>query len=151
MNKSRNKHHGSAAMSSYKALFLLLILAVSVSCSSGKEEVVSAESLRGGETRETLPAYYFTGDTAEAYKAAAEIPEVLDSLYCYCDCEKHMGHKSLLTCYVDQHGAYCDICINEAIMAKEMHLQGADVQTIRKVVDEKFSKIRDARKKQMRK
>ena len=145
MDKSRNKQHGVSVMRLYKVLFLLLILVVSVSCTSGKEEAVSESDLRGGETRETLPPYYFTGDTAKAYKVAQEIPEVLDSLYCYCDCQKHSGHKSLLTCFVDQHGAYCDICINEAIMAGEMHSEGVDIKTIRKVVDKKFSRIRDAR------
>jgi hypothetical protein len=161
MNMSRNKHHGRTVAIICKTLFLLLILTVSYSCTGEKKEAAAPESsapkavestgLRGGETRETLPPYYFTGETAKAYKIAQEIPEVLDSLYCYCECEKHMGHKSLLTCYVDQHGAYCDICINEAIMASEMHKEGADIETIRKVVDEKFSKIRDDRMKMMRK
>ena len=62
-----------------------------------------------------------------------------------------MGHMSLLTCFVDQHGAYCDICINEALMAKEMHSAGADIPTIRKAVDKKFKKIYDERTKMMRK
>ncbi|MBE9528606.1 MAG: hypothetical protein IME99_05155 [Proteobacteria bacterium] len=146
-----------------KTLFLLLILFVSFSCTGEKKEAATSEpvaakavaatvkDLRGGETRETLPPYYFTGETAKAYKIAQEIPEVLDSLYCYCDCKKHMGHKSLLTCYVNEHGAYCDICINEALTAAQMHADGADIETIRKVVDETFSKIRDDRMKQMRK
>ncbi len=150
MDKSRNISHGKGAVRLCKTLFLLLILFVSVSCSSGKEEVAQPADLRGGETRDTLPPYYFTGDTAAAYKAAKDIPEVLDSLYCYCDCKKNMGHKSLLTCYVNKHGAYCDICINEALMAKRMHSEGADAATIRKAVDKKFKKIHDQRMKQMR-
>jgi hypothetical protein len=163
MDMNRNKLQGSAVESISKALFLLLILFVSVSCSGEKREAgtekpaavkaaaATVKDLRGGEARETLPPYYFTGETAEAYKVAQELPEVLDSLYCYCDCEKHMGHKSLLTCFVDQHGAYCDICINSALMAGQMNADGADIATIRKVVDETFSKIRDDRMKQMRK
>lgn len=161
MDMNRNKLQGRAVESISKALFLLLILFVSVSCSGEKREAekpaatkaatATVKDLRGGESRETLPPYYFTGATAEAYKVAQELPEVLDSLYCYCDCEKHMGHKSLLTCFVDQHGAYCDICINEALTAGQMHADGDDIATIRKVVDDTFSKIRDDRMKQMRK
>jgi hypothetical protein len=34
---------------------------------------------------------------------AREIPDVLNQLYCYCECDKHRGHKSLLSCYTDGH------------------------------------------------
>ena len=33
----------------------------------------------------------------------ARDPDVLDRLYCYCECDKHLGHKSLLSCYTDGH------------------------------------------------
>lgn len=100
----------------------------------------SADSLRGGETRATLSPSSFTGPAAIAYQIAQEIPEVLDSLYCYCDCEKHFDHKSLLTCYVDEHALHCDVCMDEAFMAYELHKQGKDIKEIRKTVDEKFSR-----------
>lgn len=118
------------------AAALLLLLA---SCQAGGGGV-DAASLRGGETRATMNPDYFNGYTAEAYRIAKEIPEVLDSLYCYCDCAKHSGHKSLLTCYVNTHAAYCDICMAEAFMAAEMHSAGADAVAIRKAVDEKYSR-----------
>ena len=126
--------------------FLAIIMAVGLvaslaSCSTGSETTIDPASLRGGETRETLPPMYFTGAAAEAYRVAKEIPEVLDSLYCYCDCEKHSGHKSLLACYVDEHAQYCDICINEALLAYDLHKKGYDVVSIRKTVDETFSGI----------
>lgn len=123
------------ALAVVAALFLL------ASCQSSSTGPTDAAALRGGETQATLSPAYFSGRTAVAYRAAKEIPEVLDSMYCYCDCKKHSGHKSLLSCYVDTHGAYCDICIEEAVMAYEMHKDGADVLTIRKAVDERFSRI----------
>jgi hypothetical protein len=52
-----------------------------------------------------LPAAQFTGRTREAYQAAAEIPDVLAGLRCYCGCDKSLGHRSLLDCFVDDHGA----------------------------------------------
>jgi hypothetical protein len=114
-----------------------------VSCKG--DPAMDPAMLRGGETRETLSPYYFNGQVARAYEIAREIPEVIDSLYCYCDCKKHMGHKSLLTCYVDQHAVRCDLCLDEVYMASELHSQGADVVAIRKAVDKKFSRIRDQR------
>ena len=118
---------------------LLFVLASSVFI-AGCGKAVDPASLRGGETRETLSPAYFTGKEAKAYAIAKEIPEILDSLYCYCDCEKHFGHKSLLTCYVDLHAKYCDVCMDEALTAYDLHKQGYDVLSIRKAVDEKFGK-----------
>jgi hypothetical protein len=130
--------------------FLVVVLALGTvltlaSCKGDETKVPDPALLRGGETRATLSPYYFNGQIAAAYKIAAEIPEVIDSLYCYCDCKKHMGHKSLLTCYVDTHAVRCDICLDEVYMAAELHNQGTDVAAIRKAVDKKFSKIRSQR------
>jgi len=117
-------------------LFLALGLVFTLSSCNSKGDV---KSLRGGEVRATLSPTEFSGETARAYQIAKEIPEVLDSMYCYCECEKHFGHKSLLTCYVDEHAAHCDICMNEAFMAYELHRQGKDIKTIREAVDARFS------------
>lgn len=114
----------------------LLFFLTSCTTQSG----VDAASLRGGETRETLPAYYFSGVVAEAYRIAAEIPEVIDSLYCYCHCKENFGHKSLLTCYVDDHAARCGVCIDEAVAASRMHAEGRSIPEIRKAVDRTFSR-----------
>jgi hypothetical protein len=57
------------------------------------------------ETRPTLDPAQFVGKAAAAHKVAREIPDVLDQLYCYCGCDKHQGHKSLLSCYTDGHAA----------------------------------------------
>lgn len=110
-----------------------------VSC--GAKTDTGEASLRGGETRETLSPALFYGATADAYRIAKEIPEVLDSLHCYCECKKNFGHKSLLTCYVDEHAKHCDVCLDEAFMAYELYRQGKDVKTIRSAVDQRFSQI----------
>ena len=47
----------------------------------------------------------FVRQIARAYQVAQEIPEILDQLYCYCECDKHLGHHSLLSCFVDSHAA----------------------------------------------
>ena len=55
------------------------------------------------ETRPTLSPARFVGKAARAHQIAQEIPEILDRLYCYCECDKHQGHKSLLSCFTDGH------------------------------------------------
>ena len=57
------------------------------------------------ETKTPLSPVRFVGKTERAYQVAQEIPEVLDQLYCYCQCDKHVGHLTLLSCYTDNHAA----------------------------------------------
>lgn len=95
-------------------------------------------ALRGGEIRPTLEPAYFGGKAGEAYRAAREIPDVLDHLYCYCECEVNQGHKSLKTCYVDLHAANCGICQDEAILARKLHHKGMTILQIRQAVDKAY-------------
>lgn len=94
----------------------------------------------GGEKKPILSPELFKGKTAYTYQIAKEMPDVLDSLYCYCHCQKHSGHKSLLSCYADKHAAFCDVCQNEAIMAYELYKQGKDIQTIKSAIDKEFGR-----------
>ncbi len=57
------------------------------------------------ETRPTLDPARFVGKAAITHQIARDIPDVLDQLYCYSQCDKHVGHKSLLSCYTDGHAA----------------------------------------------
>lgn len=75
---------------------------------------------------------------AEVYDMAAEIPHVLDGLYCHCDCSKHSNHRSLLTCFEDDHGAACDVCLTEAALAHRMTNEGRSLREIRKAVDDLY-------------
>ena len=108
--------------------------------SNHSEDITDLASIKGGETRPTMSPVRFTGKTALAYEIAKTIPEVLDHIHCYCECKKYHNHKSLLTCYVTEHGAECDICIDEAIRAYELYKEGKDILTIRKTIDKEFSR-----------
>jgi len=57
------------------------------------------------EDRPTLSPLRFSGTFRMAYEVARAIPEVLDQLYCYCRCQENLGHKNLLSCYVDTHAS----------------------------------------------
>jgi hypothetical protein len=79
-----------------------------------------------------------TPGAAEAYAAAREAAATLDGVYCYCDCSKHARHRSLLTCFESEHGAYCDICMGEAMLASGMAKQGKSLTEIRTAIDRQF-------------
>lgn len=97
---------------SIQRLFVLSLLFMFFSVGAEavqKQGAVSKdESLRMGETRTTLdPGQFKDARVKEAYRIAKEIPWVLDSIYCYCMCKESPAfrHKSLLSCYVDNHAA----------------------------------------------
>jgi len=94
----------------------------------------------GGEKRPTMLPGYFIGKTARSYKVAKEIPQVLDKIYCYCRCQDNHGHKSLLTCFVDRHGSQCGICMDEALMAYDLHKKGYSTEEIVSKIDSTFDK-----------
>ncbi len=68
----------------------------------------------------TLPPKEFFGKTREAYLVAKTIPQTLAQLPCYCHCDQGFGHKSLHTCFVDDHAAHCAVCVDEALLAFQL-------------------------------
>jgi hypothetical protein len=80
----------------------------------------------------TLAAAGFVGKQKLAYQAAAEIPQTLAQLPCYCYCDRGFGHKSLHSCFVDDHASHCAVCVDEALLAyrlqKEEKLSPAQIR-----------------------
>ncbi len=98
-----------------------------------------AQTLTSSALPTPLPAELFRGQAREAYKAAAEIPDVFAGLACYCGCNKSYGHRHLLDCFTDDHGATCSHCINEALDAHSLFMTGTPPDEIRKFIDQKYS------------
>lgn len=69
----------------------------------------------------TLAPEKFTGLTRDAYRAVREIPVTIAQLPCYCHCDRGFGHKSLHSCFEDEHASHCAVCVNEALLA--LHLE----------------------------
>jgi hypothetical protein len=92
-------------------LSLVLVAAVAVIGIQSKSGDQSSDgdnvSMRRGETRATLSPETFSDPfIAGTYQIAKDIPHVLDSLFCYCYCDRDpFHHVSLLSCYVDKHAA----------------------------------------------
>ena len=76
----------------------------------------------------------------DAYAAAREIPEVLDGVYCHCDCaDRHSNLRSLLSCYETEMPMHCGVCSGEARTALRLHKQGKTLDQIRAAIDKQFS------------
>jgi Protein of unknown function with PCYCGC motif len=87
----------------------------------------------------TLPAEDFTGKTRAAYRVAKEIPETLAQLPCYCHCDRGMGHKSLHSCFEDDHAAHCAVCVDEALLADRLQKSGLTPAQIREKIVAQYS------------
>jgi hypothetical protein len=89
--------------------------------------------------RPVLNPLMFIGTVREAYIVAEQTPWLLAQLWCYCGCDKTSGHKSLLDCYRDYHGATCAICTGEALEANQLFNQGSPVEQIRDALRARFA------------
>jgi len=91
-------------------------------------------------TRSVYSAAHFAREprVREVYREAADVPVVLDGLYCHCRCSQHSGHYSLRDCFATDHAAYCDICLSEAAMAFQMTKTGKSLRAIRHAIDELY-------------
>ena len=85
-----------------------------------------------------------------AYRFAAEHPEILTYIPCFCGCER-MGHHGNEDCFVkaraangdvvqwEDHGMECNVCLDVATQAMQMHASGASVRDIRAAVEAKWT------------
>lgn len=96
--------------------------------------------VRGVPIPKTLPPEQFkVVKTRASYRVAGEIPQVLMQLPCYCWCDR-IDHKSLLNCFVDNHGEYCGICQDSALWADKRLKERASAETIRQEVIANYSR-----------
>ena len=85
------------------------------------------------------------------YTFAAEHPEVLSYVPCFCGCER-AGHRGNDDCFVktrnaegdvtewEPHGLDCAVCLDVANEAMQMHSSGASVRDIRATIEKKWAK-----------
>ena len=86
----------------------------------------------------------------DAYIFAAQNPDVLEYVPCFCGCETR-GHKRNADCFVqsrnpdgsvrewDTHGMACIICVDVARDAMQLNASGARVSDIRAAVESKYA------------
>jgi hypothetical protein len=85
-----------------------------------------------------------------AYLFAAEHPEILSYVPCFCGCER-AGHRGNEDCFVsnrnlngdvtdwEPHGLDCQVCIDVATMARQMFTSGASVKEIRASIESRYA------------
>jgi hypothetical protein len=88
--------------------------------------------------------------TQAAYAFALARPDVVQWLPCYCGCGA-MGHTSNLDCFIkptegapvvfEEHGSYCDVCVETALMAQGMLAKGGTLIQMRAAVDASFGDL----------
>ncbi|MDP2949698.1 MAG: PCYCGC motif-containing (lipo)protein [Chloroflexota bacterium] len=92
-----------------------------------------------------FPAYV-TSDVRDGYEYALRRPDVLKYLPCYCGCGLMEGHTSNLDCFIvgversgsvrfDDHGSFCDTCLQIARDAERLLGQGKTLAQVRDYVD----------------
>ncbi len=75
----------------------------------------------------------------DAYDAAREIPEILDGIYCHCDCaDRHSNFRSLLSCYETDMPMSCGVCAGEARTALRLYKRGKTLDEIRAAIDKRY-------------
>ena len=86
-----------------------------------------------------------------AYKFAAEHPEILSYVPCFCGCERS-GHRGNEDCFVrardvngdviewDPHGMECAVCLDVARRSEQLFASGASVRDIRAAIESEWSK-----------
>lgn len=77
------------------------------------------------------PKLFHDALTQSIYAMAAKEKPVLYQQPCYCHCDRTVGHKSLLDCYVDKHASVCATCKQEAAYAYEQTKKGKSPAQIR--------------------
>jgi hypothetical protein len=96
-----------------------------------------------GPLPDTLdPAQFQDAQTRNIYTLAAKVKPILYQQPCYCGCDKEVGHKSLLDCFTDYHGAHCILCKKEAAFTYSESQQGKTAAQIRKeIMDGKWKEV----------
>jgi hypothetical protein len=109
-------------------------------------------------TQENLPPLQFPGyapprppDVVRAaYRFAAEHPEVLSYVPCFCGCERS-GHRGNHDCFVreravngdviawEEHGMECAVCIDVADRSRQLFAEGKSVTDIRATIEREWA------------
>ncbi len=140
------------------AIVISTILIIAYTLSGGSQilnkTIVENPAARGTNipAKPELPDFARkTGRVAEAYIFAAQNPDKVMYLACYCGCagmqhsDKLLSHKSLKDCYIKPDGSYephaseCKLCNDITLKARDLLMTGYSLKDVRKKIDDEYS------------
>jgi hypothetical protein len=79
-------------------------------------------------------------DVRAQFAMVREVPVLMDSIRCHCNCAVTQRVRSLLACF-EQPGMArdCELCLEQAARVYQLHKNGKSVKDIRRIVDAAFS------------
>jgi uncharacterized protein with PCYCGC motif len=86
--------------------------------------VTAIVMIASSNSNKPTPADHAALHTPVEPAAAPEIPQTIAQMPCYCHCDRGMGHKSLYSCFQDDHASHCGTCVNEALLAFKLEKEG---------------------------
>ncbi len=113
-----------------------------------ESQVARATTLHGKLTLKAFPRVprppvfatkYIEPEIQASYDVAREVPELLEKLPCYCGCFQQ-GHSSNYDCFVDSHGAACEMCRSIALTAHKLRKAGQKDEQIVTEINERFAR-----------
>lgn len=130
---------------------LLFVSLVGFTLAQGRPGAFSSQALATQEATEPVPAFHPAPSrqplpaamdpkafpdalNQNVYAMAGKVKSVLYQQPCYCHCDQHVGHQSLLDCFVDAHGSMCAVCKSEAVYSYQQARKGEKAETIRKAI-----------------
>ncbi len=124
------------------AALILIAVGFALTGRGAFQAVRHPEPRANAEAVETVSPARYAGYPRihRVYAMAEGVKGTLDGLYCYCRCKEHSDHRSLLTCFQSDHGAGCDVCLDQAALAYRMQRQGASLDEIRQETDRQFGR-----------
>ena len=133
-------------------VYLVVSAAVVLALGLGGLTLMGKGGSPAPETGGSLPSWLAQAPppVKEAYAYAADNPDKVSYIPCYCGCGRHSGHQSVNDCFVaargadgtvvyDPHGSGCDMCVDIVLTTKRMLAQGSTLHEVRQAVDAKYS------------
>ncbi|MEM0482708.1 MAG: CYCXC family (seleno)protein [Nitrososphaerota archaeon] len=142
MRRRRKKRNGSKLSTALKVVLPVILFSAFVVWLIWPQppSQIPTATLEG--RKQVLNPDLFKGVVREAYMTAKQYPELLEQMKCYCGCDNPMHtpyHRSLYECFTDTHGSNCQVCVDEAILARNLYMEGKAPSEIRTIIDQRYA------------
>ena len=138
-----------------RARAVALVVSVLLLAGVGVAAVVAASSEDAGPSAGGMPQMVTPLDLASVspnvaahYRYVRGHQDAYSQIPCFCGCDRSLGHRSLLDCFVqadgaawEAHASGCGICVSESVTARRLLNGGRDPTAVREAVIAEFGSI----------